>query len=149
MFLILGGTHLTTLGAKSSKQQPWSQWSDQNRVLSPFPTEVTIEMANVAEVFMWTGIFRPAHTRSGLAFFNTKPPHLQGPPHDFYVVNSQSSQLKRSHHFFPGHQAAATIYLLPAFPQEPPSNFVKGKVQFSPSKYHESLVFNLNIQNQT
>jgi len=67
-FLILKGTHLTTLGARSSKQQPCIQRSVQKRVFLPFPTMDSIAVANIAEVLEYTGIWRPAQGWSGLVF---------------------------------------------------------------------------------
>jgi hypothetical protein len=45
------GTILRTFGARSSRLFPTSHRSDQNKVFLPFPTVVTTEIANKAEVF--------------------------------------------------------------------------------------------------
>jgi len=79
------GTHLWTLGAKSSKHCPCNQRSDQNNVFVPLPTAVVIEIADTTAVFRWTGMSKPAQGRSGLVFFYPKPSHLQHPSHDLEV----------------------------------------------------------------
>ena len=56
---------LKTLGARSCKRQPWIHRSVQNNVFSPLPTEVTTEIANIANVCICTGI---SQGRFGLVF---------------------------------------------------------------------------------